>query len=153
MDSLNTVLKEQAVGLGLCDEWTREWDHDLDDYEFCDRFKRGQDFCIKHEYPSLDVIRRCFDSASLAKFGVFVDSLESSPMRMYANGTYVLLGDCSGTMRFPRWSCAVVYVRHDSRIRIEAGEFARISVRLYDNAEVEIAGNESAVINIRDKRH
>lgn len=152
MDSLNTVLKQQAIDFGLCRQWSDEWDHDLDDYEFCDRFKRGQDFCIKHNWPTVEFIRSCFDENSLSEQGVFIDSLNSKRGKVLGNGTYVVLGDCEGTLVFPRWSAALVYARHNSRIKVKAGDFARITVRLYDEAEVEIERGENAEVRIRDKR-
>lgn len=149
MDSLNAVLKQQAVGLGLCEKWTQEWDHSYDDWEFCQKFKSGQDFCIKHEYPSLDFVRKYFQKSELMKFGVFVDDL---PVRKLENGTYVCLGDCEGTLEFPRWGTALVYIRHSCRIKISAGDFARVRIKVYDNAEVETETGENAIVRIVDRR-
>lgn len=152
MDSLNAVLKREAVGLGLCEKWTKEWDHSYDDYEFCEKFKTGQDFCIKNEFPSVDFIKKYFDTSALSRFGVFVDSLFDGDGEPLRNGTYVCLGECEGTMVFPRWSSAVVYARHYSRLRIVAGEFSKITVRLYDDSEVEMVEKENSRVRICDRR-
>lgn len=152
MDSLNTILKRDAVALGLCEQWTREWDHSYDDFEFCEKFKKGMDFCIRHDYPSLDFIRRYCDVEAVSEFGVFVDSLGKMEGTVMPNDTYVCMGECEGTLTFPRWGCALVYVRHNSKVKIVAGEFAKISVRLYDNAEVELDGTDSTTFTVIDKR-
>lgn len=152
MDSLNSVLKQQAIELGLCEQWTREWDHSFDDREFCSRFKKGQDFCIKHEFPSLELIRQNFDKGTISQFGVFVDEIPSLSEGGLPNGTYVCLGECEGVLKFGRWSAALVYLRHDSQVTILADEFSRITVRLYDNASVIADCSETAQLKIFDRR-
>lgn len=151
MDSLNATLHQQAIGLGLCQQWSREW-RDYDDRELCERFKKGMDFCIKNDFPSLDFIRENFKISLLANFGVFVDQLPYSEEETLSNGTYVCLGRCCGTMRFGRWSAAVVYVRHESDIEIIADEFSRIQVKVYDNADVRVYSHDSAKVRVYDRR-
>ena len=42
--------------------------------------------------------------------------------------------------------------RHTSNVRIIAGDFAKVFVRLYDEAEVDIETEESAVVRVYDRK-
>lgn len=44
------------------------------------------------------------------------------------------------------------YVLHNSKVRIEAGDFAKVFIRLYDNTEVEAEAKESAVVKVYNRR-
>lgn len=149
MENLSTTLKKQAVALGLCKLWTEAWG-DCDQQELIDKFKKGIDFCLDKNWPSSEFIKANFDRGLLNANLIFVD--EYLDFHMMPNGIYVINGECSGTIRFASWAAATVYVRHSSRIRIEAADFAKIFVRVYDDAEVETSSGESAKIKVYDRR-
>lgn len=149
MNNLSETLKQQAVDLGLCRPWTEAWG-DCDRQELIDKYKKGIDFCIDKQYPSNEFIKANFDRALLNANLIFVDEhirLDDAP-----SGIYILNGECSGSIRFAPWTAATVYVRHTSNVRIIAGDFAKVFVRLYDEAEVEIEAEESAVVRVYDRK-
>lgn len=149
MNNLSETLKQQAVDLGLCRPWTEAWG-DCDQQELIDKYKKGIDFCIDKQYPSNEFIKANFDRDLLNANLIFVDEhirLDDAP-----SGIYILNGECSGSIRFAPWTAATVYVRHTSNVRIIAGDFAKVFVRLYDGAEVETEAEESAVVKVYDRR-
>lgn len=149
MNNLSETLKQQAVDLGLCHPWTEAWG-DCDQQELIDKYKKGIDFCIDKQYPSNEFIKANFDRALLNANLIFVDEhirLDDAP-----SGIYILNGECSGSIRFAPWTAATVYVRHTSNVRIIAGDFAKVFVRLYDEAEVKTEAEESAVVRVYDRR-
>ena len=149
MNNLSETLKKQAVNLGLCRPWTEAWG-DCDQQELIDKYKKGIDFCIDKQYPSNEFIKANFDRALLNANLIFVDEhirLDDAP-----SGIYILNGECSGSIRFAPWTAATVYVRHTSNVRIIAGDFAKVFVRLYDEAEVETEAEESAVVRVYDRK-
>ena len=149
MNNLSETLKQQAVDLGLCRPWTEAWG-DCDQQELIDKYKKGIDFCIDKQYPSNERIKANFDRALLNANLIFVDEhirLDDAP-----SGIYILNGECSGSIRFAPWTAATVYVRHTSNVRIIAGDFAKVFVRLYDEAEVKTEAEESAVVRVYDRR-
>ena len=81
---------------------------------------------------------------------IFVD--EYLDFDMMPSGIYILNGECSGSIRFAPWTAVTVYVRHTSNVRIIAGDFAKVFVRLYDEAEVETEAEEGAVVRVYDRR-
>lgn len=149
MNNLSETLKQQAVDLGLCRPWTEAWGN-CDQQELIDKYKKGIDFCIDKQYPSNEFIKANFDRALLNENLIFVDEhirLDDAP-----SGIYILNGECSGSIRFAPWTAATVYVRHTSNVRIIAGDFAKVFVRLYDGAEVETEAEESAVVKVYDRK-
>ena len=149
MNNLSETLKQQAVDLGLCRPWTEAWG-DCDQQELIDKYKKGIDFCIDKQYPSNEFIKANFDRALLNANLIFVDEhirLDDAP-----SGIYILNGECSGSIRFAPWTAATVYVRHTSNVRIIAGDFAKVFVRLYDEAEVKTEAEESAVVRAYARR-
>lgn len=149
MNLLNQQLKNEAVSLGLCRQWQSGWDEDRTDSQLAVMFRKGQDFCIEHDWPSLDCIRENFPTPILEANGIYVDAAVEKEL---LNGTYIFLGECNATLRFPRWTAAMVWLRHDSRATIIADEFCKIQVRLYDRAEVEVSQSDDAKVRIFDRR-
>lgn len=149
MDNLSETLKQQAVDLGLCKPWTEAWG-DCDQQELIDKYVRGIDFCIEHQYPSNEFIKANFARALLNRNLIFVD--EHIDMKEARSGVYVINGECSGTIRFPQWAAATIYVRHRSKIRIEADGFTKVFIRVYDGAEVDVSQQGGAIAMVYDKR-
>lgn len=149
MDALNTILREKAIGEGLCRQWQSEWNRDMDKDELVEMFQRGQDFCVEHDYPSLDFIRENFTEDELARNNVYLDFPVSGRI---GNGTYIFLGECGGEVRVRRWCAATLWVRHECRIKVVAEEFSKVFIRLYDNAEVEVDKSEDSKVRIFDRR-
>lgn len=150
MDKLNTELRQQAVDFGLCDKWRGDWKSDKNQQELIDMWKKGIDFAIIHDYPSIDFIKANFDRELLNRNLVFVD--ESIEIKNAPSGIYVINGECSGTLWFNSWAAATVYVRHNSNVRIIADDFAKVFVRLYDDASADVIELDGAVIKVYDRR-
>lgn len=151
MDNLSETLKHEAIGRALCAKWQSEWADGSDQQTLIDKYVRGIDFVIKQgEWPTNEFIKANFDRELLNKNLIFVD--EDIDLECAPSGIYVLNGECYGVLRFGQWAAATIYVRHGSKIRIEAGRFAKIFVRLYDNAEAECDCDENAVVRVYDRR-
>lgn len=150
MDNLNEELRSEAIRNGLCERWQNEWNCDKDPQELIDMWKKGIDFALLHNYPSTDFIKSNFGRDLLNANLIFVD--EHIDIKNAPSGIYVINGECSGTLWFNSWAAATVYVRHGSRITIEADNFAKVFVRLYDEADVEVKSDESAVVKVYDRR-
>ncbi len=149
MENLSETLKQQAVDLGLCRPWTEAWG-DCDQQELIDKYKKGIDFCIDKQYPSNEFIKANFDHDLLNANLIFVD--EYLDFDMMPSGIYILNGECSGSIRFAPWTAATVYVRHKSNVTIIADDFAKVFVRVYDEADAEVVELDEAVIKMYDRR-
>lgn len=149
MDNLSETLRQEARSLNLCDKWYNEWG-DCDQQELIDKYVRGIDFCIEHQYPSNEFIKANFDRELLHTNLIFVD--EHIDLKDAPSGIYILNGECDGTLWFNSWAAATVYVRHGSTVSIIADDFAKVFVRLYDEADAEVVELEDAVVKVYDRR-
>ena len=151
MDNLSETLKREAVERKLCAQWTEEWADNSDQQTLIDKYKRGIDFVLKQgSWPANEFIKANFDHDLLNANLIFVD--EHVDLEYAPSGVYILNGECSGRLWFGQWAAATIFVRHNSKVRIEADRFAKIFVRVYDNAEVKCDYDESAVVKVSDKR-
>lgn len=150
--NLSQILKGEAVERGLCAEWTAGWADNSGQQALIDKYKAGIDFVLRQgEWPANDFIRANFDARLLYDNLIFVD--EHIDLTAARSGVYVLNGACTGIIRFAPWSAATVYVRHSSKIEVVAGDFAKVFVRLYDEAEAKGFQLDGAVVKIRENRN
>lgn len=130
---LSARMKKEAVELGLCDQWTREWEDGTTKDEMVDKFVRGLDFCIEHDWPTTDVMKKEFGDV-IHRHGVWVDEA------MSANNpdTAILNGSCDGRITVDGFGVSSIYVRHKSRLKLTVKDMAYAAVSLYDEANVDI---------------
>lgn len=148
MENLRETLKRQAESLNACKKGLRNFPET--EQGMIERWKGNLDFAIENNFPSVEVIRDKFDRSLLHDNLIFVDehlSLDDAP-----SGVYVLNGECSGTLHFREWAAATVYVRHTSKVSIIAEDFAKVFVRVYDEAEVNVCDVGDALVRVYDKR-
>lgn len=139
---ISKELKKEAISLGLCQEWTNEWGKPTKD-ELVDKYVRGIDFCIEHNYPSCEYMKKHFDGV-MQNHGVFVNDnidLQNSKM-VIANGK------TSGKIIYNSYSVGTIYARHDSDLTIEASGNAFVSIETYDNCNVSVFQRDQSKVFI-----
>lgn len=148
MSNLSETLKRQAESLNACKKGLRNFP-DIEQ-GMIERWKENLDFAIENNFPSVEIIRDGFDRELLHENLIFVDehlTLDDAP-----SGVYVLNGECTGTLHFREWAAATVYVRHVSKISIIAEDFAKVFVRLYDEADVNVCDVGDAVVKVCERK-
>ena len=147
MENLSHTLKQQATVLHACHKGLREWPSTPQG--LIERWKRHLDFAIDRDFPSTGFIRDHFDPDLLHRNLIYLDehiTLDHAP-----GGTYVILGQCTGTLIFKEWAAATIYLRHASRITIIAQDHAKVFVRLYDDARCDACELGDGVVKVRSK--
>lgn len=132
--NLSDRMKSEAVGLGLCSEWTAGWEDKSSKDAMVEKFVRGIDFCIQHDWPSCEAIKRDFGDV-IHEHGVYVDEachITNSPV-------VVLNGSCDASGIYDGHTVATIYVRHKSKLRLLVGGMAKVRVCLYDESEVSVS--------------
>lgn len=144
MDNLNTELRSRAIDLGLCNDWQNNiWNCNLSNDELINIYKKGIDFCIEHEYPSLDIIKTRFERSFLNERNIYVDDEIKAENR---SGTIVINGKSRGELYFDEFTSADIYVRHESEIKINAKGISKIFVNVYDCANIKVIQSEMAKV-------
>lgn len=131
---LNKVLRERARELGLCDEWYNEWGKKESNQELVWKYLKGIDFCIKHDYPSLEFIRENFSKEEVSDYGVYIDydvKKKNVPISAF-------IGSSKGEMNYDGLTSCSVYIRHQSDVVINASDGAIVYAELYDNAKIHV---------------
>ena len=136
---LNKVLKARAVELGLCEKWKDEWEKDETKQELIDKYLRGIDFCIKHDYPKLAFIREYFPKKLLNKNGILLDENVGRRDEMASHGTVVLLGNSKAELHFNGLRTGTIYVRHQSELTIVARDNSRVFIECYEDSKVYVS--------------
>jgi len=144
MTDLSNTLKNKAILLGLCTDWTNAWG-DPDKQGLIDKYLHGIDFCIKHDYPSVEFIKKHFEKELLRKNNIFVDE---DIHERNLNHIAVFNGKCSGMLMFDGLSCCDLYARHDSVLTIDCTRMSKVFVNLYDNAKVRIIQKDIASVYV-----
>ena len=144
MENLSHTLKQQATVLHACHKGLREWPSTPQG--LIERWKRHLDFAIDRDFPSTGFIRDHFDPDLLHRNLIYLDehiTLDHAP-----GGTYVILGQCTGTLIFKEWAAATIYLRHASRITIIAQDHAKVFVHHHDQAQASTCTLHQARIKI-----
>ena len=134
MIDISSYLKKKAIDMGLCKEWSDNWGNP-DKQELIDKYLKGIDFCIKHDYPNLSFIKKNFDHDLLYKNHVYIDE---DVYEKDISHIAVFNGQCRGFLSFKGVSACDLYIRHKSEIRIDCTGFSKIFINLYDNAKINI---------------
>lgn len=130
---LSEKMKQEAVLLGLCAQWTAEWKEETTKDDMAEKFIRGLDFCIKHDWPKVDVMKQCFGDV-MHDHGIYADET----LHMADPDTMVLNGRCDASVTCGNYASSDIYARHKTKLRLKVRDNAYVHVSVYDEAQVEI---------------
>lgn len=134
--TVSEELKTKAVELGLCTQWQNGWGAPTKE-QLVEKYIKGLDFCIEHDYPSVAYMKRNFDGI-MQKMGVFADDTIAEYISTPTRRTIVINGHSDGKIECKEYSVVAVYVRHSSNIEVVVCDRANIMVFVYDSANVSV---------------
>ena len=142
MNELNKDLRNQAIALGLCNDWQKLWNNDWSKEKMVERMYKGLDFCLKYHYPSNDYILKHFDLDFRRKSNVYVNDKYSvcNPKQS------LVLGSSEITFRYNAWGNGYIHVRDNSHAKIFAKNKSFVIVHLYEKAYVTAEQTDKATI-------
>lgn len=133
LEELNRILREKAVGAGLCEEWqSKIWNRNLSIQELLYIYKKGIDFSIKNKWFSYDFIKKSIPVKELHKSNIYLD--EEVDLECSEGGYYVFVGNCNGTLVIDGMVAATVYVLDNSNVSVKASGGARVFVSYHDES-------------------
>ena len=133
MNELNKDLRNQAIHLGLCDDWQKLWRKDWSQEKMVEMMFRGLDFCLKYHYPSNDFIIKHFDQDFRRKNNVFVNDKYSTNNPKES----LILGTSDITIRYNTWNHGNIHVRDNASVKLTAKNSSFVIAHLYENAFIE----------------
>lgn len=132
-DFVSHILKERAINLGLCKEWTEAW-QPCDQQELIDKYVKGIDFCIGKNYPAVDFIINNFDEELLKANDIYVQGDNSIS---YGCGTIILRGDSKNDIRIKDYAAVEIWIAENANLTINAGAFSKVFINMYGEGEVK----------------
>ena len=142
MNELNNELRNQAIALGLCQEWQNAWKKDWSKEKMVEKMYKGIDFCLKYHYPSNDFILNHFDQDFRRQSNVYVNDRYSvcNPKQS------LVLGNSDITFRYNAWGNGVIHVRDNATAKIYARNKSFVIVHIYDDACIKAEQTDKATI-------
>lgn len=143
---LKKQLKQDGIAKGLCSQYQGLIDRSQSIEALVRLFIRGIDFCIKHDYPTLEFMRKNFKGKS-EPFGAYVDD-EIRGLRNVPD--VVLNGDCKAFLEYGEYSVSRLFVRHGSLARIFVSGHAVLTIDAFDHSHLVVAvagGNAMVMVN------
>lgn len=145
MNKVNKELRNKAVSLGLCDTWQKKWMKDKTPQQLIDMYKKGIDFCLESNYPDNKFIKENFTKDILSKNNMFVDE---DFYVLNPENDCVILGESQGKLIFDGYVVRDIYINGNADVEIEASDFAKIFVNVYDDAQVVVTQKKNSVIHV-----
>lgn len=132
---LQKQLKQEAIRLGACDEGIASWgDPNVED--LCRKYFKYQDFCIKHNWPTVDEIKTA-DQNIVRRHGIFVTGKEIA----HSLKNIAVIGDAEVSVHVME-PCNVT-VRHNGIAKIFVESDVLCYVDMHDNAQVKVCYKEA----------
>jgi hypothetical protein len=138
------LIKEmRKTGLSLCDSAILEMKNVNDIPGAIKFFFANIDYCLNNDFPPKEYFQK-FDG--IQQYGVYADE------RITAVNpeNIVSFGNCTGSIAYDGYAVGKVYVKHDSRLNIEASGQAFAMIDIFDNAEIEVTAVENAKIVVNE---
>lgn len=140
-ENLSDKMKSEAVSLGLCAQWTADWEDNSSKDEMIEKFISGIDFCIARNWPSCEIMKKYFGDR-MHDHGVYVDE----NVNLYSPKTLVLNGECVADITYGETSSGEIHVRHNCTLNLKVDFLSRVFVNVYDNAKVNIKCDYSSKV-------
>lgn len=112
--------------------------------DLVEMYMEGIDFCLSNEFPSNDFIGNHFVGI-MENHGVYLDSV----VNLVDPAQVVVLGDTKGDIRMDGYTVSQIFVKHQSNLKIKAGDNSFVMIDIFDDAsmEIEASGDARVCIN------
>ncbi len=135
-----------AKNKGLCKEYVSDFQKDGSLKNLCAKYFEGSDWTMKKDFPSMQMLR-AFKGES-EEFGLHTDYKGDDFNVNSIHKQMAFFGDSEAKINVSGFSVFEIYIRHNSKININAKGNARLIICLLDNTTVKVncADESNAVI-------
>lgn len=132
---LQRLLLLQGREAGMCEEFRDELrEGEKTTAELCAMYHRGLDFCIEHNYPSMDIVLDYFDQDEIMRYGIYSRSGVSE-----GQSNVVALGNSCVDVYVPANGVCDLTLQHGSSAVLHLGEQSMCYVSMHGTSSVEVA--------------
>lgn len=128
MDNFDGLF-QQALDLGICEKYREQWVQAHDLPSLCHYFHYGQDFCIKHNFPSVEFLEKY--QGQIEQFGIYTGSGNSIDQR-----EVVALGNAN--INVVATAATSITVRHNATVHVQVFGKTLCYISAHDNCKVII---------------
>lgn len=121
-ERLISQIHKDAQQLGACSKFTG--DETIEQLISLLYSPQGREFCIGHEFPSLDVLRK-FKKLDVEQYGIYIDA---GTIRLCERENLFLIGNTTADIICTQTKRHAVYLMHGAFARIQAYDYALVHV-------------------------
>ena len=136
---------QKAKELNICHEWQNKMLKHQDMKYFCEMYFKGDDWAMEHDFPTLPLLQKY--KGQTEEHGLYLDykgTIKNKPHLAF-------FGDSNIVLEYDNFQVALVNIRHQSKAKIIAKDYAIITINVLDNAQVEIEKDPTAKVFIYKK--
>lgn len=142
MEKFAKQIQKEAIALGACSQGMGDLLNAGDNKPaLVQLYLKKLDFCLAHDYPSNDFIRRHF-KGMMETHGVFLDDA----IELQNQGKCIALGETTGRVAADGYAVVEVWAKHQSSLNITAKDNAFVMVDVYDDAVVNVYACDRAKV-------
>lgn len=143
IEQIKRELKAAALRHDLCGPWQQMLDRAADKATLVQMYMRGIDFCFGRDFPSVEYLVQHFKGECEA-YGLRVDeAFRARNIRKAA-----LVGSCDASLSYDSYEVAQLFVRHDSRVQLDARGHSIITVDCFDRSRIDIRAAEESQVTV-----
>lgn len=133
--NIQEELLKQGAEIGMCEKFVQELSvPNLTEESLCRLFHRGQDFCIEHNFPSVEFMREHIDDETLCNNGIIVRDCEMTEPPLHV----VVLEDNLCIIKVPDNGVCDITLRDNSECEMSIGNNAVVYVSIYSHAQCKV---------------
>lgn len=141
MENIINEIAKKAHKLGACQQGYRELLSATSKHDLCHSYIKNLDFCLEHNFPSNEYIRKHFKGI-MEEQGVYLDDVIELNNRRIC----ITLGKTNGRIIASEYSVSEIYAKHQSALNIVAKDNAFVMVDVYDDAVVNVYASDRAQV-------
>lgn len=123
---LQEKIKQDGIALGMCEKYRDNWG-EPDIRDLCRFFHAGQDFCIEHNFPKLELLQEY--SNDIARYGIWAkDGKSVNQPHVVSVGSSIVTVETS--------IATSIYARHNSTVELVLNEGAHCYISALDDCKV-----------------
>lgn len=141
MENIINEIAKKAHKLGACQQGYRELLSATSKHDLCHFYIKNLDFCLEHNFPSNEYIRKHF-KGFMEEQGIYLDDI----IELHNQRMCIALGNTNGRVIAGEYSVAEIYAKHQSELNVVAKGNAFVMVDVYDDAVVDVCVSDRAKV-------